>query len=182
MLTHWMALLLAAHSALALDQVHPKDEKAVAAIASRSLPYVKEFLELYPDAKVKMYFPDSVQYTAHTEADVLETFYLRATVGLYIRYTLTMGIRFKMSPDQKTVTSFKEPVFHMQEVQSVKITPIEGYPGGQAHIHSTTFLSEFKYDKFKTLKAHKGDFSAIGVTARTDAPIENFDRVWKPEK
>ena len=120
--------------------------------------------------------------TPETEKDVSETLYLCATVGLYGRYTLTMGIRFKMSPDQKTITSFKEPGFHMQEVESVKITPVAGYPAGQAHIQFTTFLAEFEHDKFKTLKAHKGDFSTIGVTVRKDTPIENFDRVWKPEK
>ena len=181
-LTHWIPLLLLANSALAFEQVYPNDEKAVAAIASRSIPYVKEFLELYPDAKVETCFPASVISTPETEKDVRETFYLCATVDLYSRYTLTMGIRFKMSPDQKTVTSFKEPGFHMQEAESVKITPIASYPSGQAHIQFTTFLAEFEYDKFKTLKAHKGDFSAIGVAVRKDAPIENFDRVWKPKK
>jgi hypothetical protein len=174
--------MVTTHCADVFEQVYPKDEKAVAALAARSIPYVKKFLELYPEAIVKTCYPASVEYDAQTEKDVKETFYLCATVGLYSRYVLTMGVRFKMSPDQKAVASFKEPGFHMEEVESIKVTPIAGYPSGQAHIQFTTFLAEFGYGKFKTLKAHKGDFSAIGVTVRKDAPIENFDRVWKPEK
>ncbi len=177
-----LMLLLATHCAAAIEQVYPKDETAVVAIASRSIPYVKEFLDLYPKARVETGYPVSVKYTAETEKDVRETFYLFATVGLYSRYVLSMDIGFKMSPDQKTVTSFKEPGFRMQEVESVKITPIANYPSGKANIQFTTFLAQFEYSKFKTLKAHKGDFSVLGIGVRMDAPIENFDRVWKPEK
>ncbi len=174
--------MVASHAAVGSEQVWPKDEKAVLAVATRSIPYVKEFLALYPDATVKTCYPASVEYTAETEKDVNETFYLCVTVGLHNRYVLTMGIRFKMSADQKTVTSFKEPYFHMQEVKSITVTPIAGLPGGQAHIDFTSFLAEFEYDKFKILKAHKGDLSTIGVTVRKDAPVKNFDREWKPAK
>jgi hypothetical protein len=92
---------------------------------------------------------------------------------------LQMSIQFKMSPDQKTVTSFKEPDFRLQEVERCTVTPLAGHPSGQAHIEYAKFQPQFDYATFKTLKAHQEDFSAIGITLKKDAPVENFDRAWK---
>jgi hypothetical protein len=166
----------------AVEPVWAEDEKAVAAEAVRSIPYFEQFLALYPQATVRIAFPASVKYTPETEQDVMERFYISASVSLYARYVLAMSVWFKMSPDQKTVTKFSSPQFHMREVRSVTVTPVADVPGGQAHIEYTTVHAEFDYEKFKTLKARNGDFSVIGVAVVTDRPVANFEREWTSDE
>ncbi|CAN5577395.1 hypothetical protein BH09VER1_BH09VER1_31930 [soil metagenome] len=159
--------------------VEMKDEKAVVAEASRAIPYFDEFRKIYPQATIRAFLPISIVSTPETEKEVMERLYVCAIVGLYDRYVLTMYVTFKMSPDQKTVTSFVEPQFGLQEINRVGIKPIDGLPGGQANIEYGPAYS-FDYTKFKIWLAHGEDFSSIGLTVRKDAPVDHFDRVWKP--
>ena len=162
--------------ALAEDAVYAKDEKAVVAEAVRSIPYLKEFQQLFPAATVHMGFPASVIFTKENEHEVMQQFYIGAHVGLYSRYELTMTVVFKMTPDQKRITSFEEPCFRVQEVGPITVSPND-----QAHI-SYGRADDFDYAKFKLLKAHGGDFASIGLKLTKDSPVPNFEREWKPER
>ena len=177
-----IVLVVSAHSIAAFGQAQPKDEKAAVATAIKSIPYAKEFLDLYPNATVSTCKLSAIcgTFTDEEAKEIQDSLLLYVTTGLYSRYVFTMSVQFKMTPDLNTVTMFKEPDFRVREIESIKfVLPCPGSPQFKAETSSTPFLSEFNHDKFKVLKAHHGDFSAIGVTISTNAAVKEFGRMWK---
>ena len=174
--------LLCALPSVASNWVRPEDEESLIAHV-KSFPQAREFVAAYPRAKLgRVSHPHDVVYTPETEQEVEETLYARYTVGLYGRYVLTMAVPLKLAEDRVHLAFVGQPTFGIQEVENVAIEYVDNLPRGSAHIRYTTFSTTFGYDQFKEVQEHQGDFGTIGIKLDKHAPIEDFDRAWKPDE
>ncbi len=125
--------------------------------ARSSVPYVSEFLRLFPKAEVRYR-----SFTGGLGFDV--------SVDLYERYELTMQLPAAFDSSRSKVIDYGEPRFTLWEAASVKrnksgIAETTLNPAGERRFGSA--------DWRKIVEAG-GDFGAIGYAMLTNQPVQGF--------
>lgn len=132
------------------------------------IPYLKDFLTLYPDAVVR--------YLSFAKSDFPG---LSVNTTLHDRYQFNLRVPVRYSEDSKKIISYGEPMCHILEVASV--TPRDDGAGGN-ELHGTSggdLQEHFGLKEWNSLVESKGDFSALGFKLKVANPVPNFDLVKK---
>jgi hypothetical protein len=152
-----------AQSLTLLAQEGEKGKARFAALdaVSNSAPFVSEFVQLFPAAKVNYsYFATKDEPGFDVEVD------------LYERYELTMQLPVRFDSERRNVVGYGEPAFYLVEAASQK---------GRETTYNPAAQRRFGSAEWRTLVEHEGDFSAIGYTMRTNQPVPGFkDRKKQP--
>jgi len=119
-----------------------------------SAPFVSEFVLLFPGAEVNYrYFttPDEPGFDVE--------------VHLYGRYELKMQLPVQFDSERRKVIAYGEPDFYLAEAarQNARET-----------LYNTSGERRFGSAEWRTLVEHRGDFSAIGYSMRTNQPVAGF--------
>ena len=139
---------------------------ALDAVDRKKVPYLKEFLELYPNAVVRYLSLANAEFPS-----------LCATTTLHDRYEFEIRIPVHYSPDNRAVTGYGTPEFDLLEIESV--TTRDGLLAGTSY---GDFQKHFGEGKWEKLVASKGDFAALGWVLKKDAPVKHFDAVIAHQK
>lgn len=136
---------------------------ALDAADRKEIPYLKEFLALYPDA--------IIQYLSFEGAEFPS---LSVTTTLHGRYEFNMRLPVAYSKDNQTITGYGQPQCHLTEAESIA-------PRGNelGEISFGDLEKHFGEKEWKALVEAKGDFSALGYQLKKDAPVPNFALVIK---
>lgn len=141
------------------------------AVDRKKVPYLKDFLALYPDA--------IVSYLSFARSDFPG---LSVTATLHNRYKFNLRIPIKYSADNTEIINYGSPVCHLIEIKSVQPRDdgrggieLGGTMGGDLQKH-------FGAKELQKVIESKGDFSVLGFKLREKAPVKNFDLVIKSLK
>lgn len=132
------------------------------------IPYLGDFLTLYPDAVVR--------YLSFTKSDFPG---LSVTTTLHDRYRFSLRVPVRYSEDNKKIVGYGEPMCHLLEIASV--TPRDGGAGG-VELHATSggdLQEHFGLKEWKELVESKGDFSILGFKLKATNPVPHFALVKK---
>lgn len=133
------------------------------AVDRNKIPYLKDFIGLYPDSVV--------WYLSFAGADFPS---LSVTATLYDRYEFNMRIPVRYSEDHRKVLGYGPPKCHLLEIESVdrRGDELGGRSGGDLQEH-------FGEEEWKSIVKSKGDFSVLGFELKKDAPVADFSLVIK---
>jgi len=135
------------------------------------IPYLKEFLTLYPDSVVR--------YLSFADADFPS---LSVNTTLHARYQFNLRVPVRYSEDSSTIVGYGEPRCYLLEIASV--TPRDDGAGG-TELGGTSggdLQEHFGLEEWKKLVESKGDFAPLGYRLDVDRPVPNFDLVKKHQK
>ena len=134
----------------------------------KKIPYLKDFLTLYPDSIVR--------YLSFADADFPS---LSVNATLHGRYQFNLRVPVRYSEDSAKIMGYGEPRCHLLEIDSVTPrddgaggTELQGTSGGDLQKH-------FGLKDWNKLVESKGDFSTLGFRLEVDKPVLNFDLVKK---
>jgi hypothetical protein len=98
-----------------------------------------------------------------------------SSIGLYGRYVLAMTFPIVLDSNKVKVVSEGAPEFFLYEL--AEITD-EG--GGRYYLHANQLPTDsVTLEKWQTLVATKGNFSAAGISLVTNNPVSNFESAWR---
>ena len=92
---------------------------------------------------------------------------------LHKRYILTMQMPITINGNGTKITKHEDSHFFLTEIRQVN------GGNGSSWTLDTKSVAEFGMDKWKTLVKQNGDFGALGIDIKRDAPVKGFDRYWK---
>ncbi len=148
-----------------LEQQFATKERSMAADGYRKISYLQDFVCVFANA-----FQDFNFATKNGP----HLWILKA--GLHGRYVLKMSFRFKVDNNFTNVIGYESPQFELWE-----FAPEErrGFKGRPLTLINSNKVASFGTNEWQKLMVEKGDFWAIGITLKTNSPIESFDNVWK---
>lgn len=132
------------------------------------IPYLKDFLTLYPDSVVR--------YLSFAGSDFPS---LSVNTTLHDRYQFNLRVPVRYSEDSSKIMGYGEPRFHLLEIASV--TPRDDGAGG-TELGGTSggdLQEHFSLKEWKKLVESKGDFATLGFRLEVNRPVPNFDLVKK---
>jgi hypothetical protein len=136
--------------------------------AKTTIPYAVDFLHWYPQAVAYWSY-----YTGEAGPPVLN---LEAL--LYRRYQLSMQVPVTFSGDRRSVQSFGEPDFLLQEISEVKPNVRVGSNGSATNLlvgKQGDQSLRFGAAEWKRVVAHGGDLSVLGIPIITNSPAPGFE-------
>jgi len=138
-----------------------KERFAALDAVSNSAPYVSEFVQSFPNAKV------SYRYFSSSDQPGFDV-----GVDLYDRYQFGMQLPVHFDTERRRVIGYGKPKFIIREVASVT----RGSNGIAEVSYVSTGERHFGSADWQTLVAHGGDFAAIGYLMRTNQPVTGFEQ------
>jgi hypothetical protein len=141
---------------------------ALDAVDRSKIPFLKDFLTLYPDSVVR--------YLSFAGADFPS---LSVTTTLHDRYEFNMRVPVQYSDDDSSIVGYGEPECHLMEVASV--SPRDDGAGGieMGGTSGGDLQKHFGIKEWGALVESKGDFSVLGYEIKKGKPVPNFNLVIK---
>jgi hypothetical protein len=142
---------------------------AVVATALECIPAVREFGELFPNAEHTL-----VKAKRDLESDGWQIVYEWISRGnMHDRYMVWLVVAIDIGRDDN-LSELERPHVYVVEIEKTE--------GGSEDDNRRSWefrLAEFEDGDWEQLVQSDGDFGAIGLELRPDAPLEQFSLCWQ---
>jgi len=138
------------------------------AVDRTKIPYLKDFLSLYPEAIVR--------YLSFAKADFPS---LSVNVTLHDRYQFNIRVPVRYAKDNSKIEGYGEPICYLIEL--ARVIPRDDGNGGieMGETWGGDLQKHFGLESWNKLVKAKGDFSQLGFKLVVDKPVPNFNLVNK---
>ena len=136
--------------------------------AKRTIPYAVEFLRLFPQAAAYWSY-----YTGGAGSPSLNIEAL-----LYGRYEMSMQVPVVFQGDRRSIRSFGDPDFLLQEISEVKQVVRVGSTGSVTNLlvgKQGDLSRRFGPAEWRQVVARGGDLSVVGIPIVTNSPAPGFE-------
>ena len=136
--------------------------------AKRTIPYAVEFLRLFPQAAAYWSY-----YTGGAGSPSLNIETL-----LYGHYELSMQVPVVFQGDRRSIRSFGDPDFLLQEISEVKQVVRVGSTGSVTNLlvgKQGDLSRRFGPAEWRQVVARGGDLSVVGIPIVTNSPAPGFE-------
>jgi hypothetical protein len=125
--------------------------------------YPGQFNKLFPGAKNTIsYYTGVVGPSSWT-----------SSIGLHGRYVFAMNLSIAFDKTRTKIVSYGSPTFYLYEIPKIDQKPNEN---PYLHVNQMTTFSGDSWDRL--VKA-KGALSILGITLKTNKPVEGFEAYWR---
>jgi hypothetical protein len=155
------------HGATNEDPFSKSNQASYLADAMESVPYVREFFNLYPKAVFKV-SADDRQYSC------------RMIVAVYGRYRLYARIPMKLDLKNKTIVEYGDPRFVITTVQEYEKSPPDA-PLRHTRSRHFGFRFDFGAEQWQEIVKAGGDLTFLSPDVATNDPLPEYQQRWRED-